>query len=83
MRVASRIAFGERKSGIRDPRRRYFLAFEGKITEHRYFKGLIGKIQRESLSFPLVEVILFARKDEHNGHSNPSQVVNYTIPNSR
>ncbi|MDC7230722.1 MAG: RloB family protein [Sphaerochaetaceae bacterium] len=79
MRVASRIAFGERKSGIRDPRRRYFLAFEGKITEHRYFKGLIGKIQRESLSFPLVEVILFARKDEHNGHSNPSQVVNYTI----
>lgn len=79
MRVASRIAFGDRQSGNRNPKKRYFLAFEGKLSEYRYFRGLIGRFQREIQSFPLIEVVLFARKDEHEGHSNPIQIVSYTI----
>lgn len=41
MRVASRIAFGERNTGGRKLKKRYFLAFEGKVTERLYFEGLV------------------------------------------
>jgi hypothetical protein len=79
MRVASRVAFGERNSGGRKLKKRYFLAFEGKVTERLYFEGLVGKLRREFLDSPLIEVVMFARKDEHEGHSNPRQLLQYTL----
>lgn len=41
MRVASRVAFGERNTGGRKLKKRYFLAFEGNVTERLYFEGLV------------------------------------------
>ena len=47
-----RVAFGERNSGGRKLKKRYFLAFEGKVTERLYFEGLVVGLPHEKIEEP-------------------------------
>ena len=75
MRVASRIPFGDRKTGEIELRKKYFFAFEGKRTEAIYFTGLFRKYQKLSETPFLFDVIIFARTKEHDGYSHPKKVL--------
>ena len=74
MRIASRIPFGNRMTDERKPRKKYFFAFEGQLTEGIYFNGLLRKYQSLSKNPVLFEVIIFARTKVHDGESNPKNI---------
>jgi len=75
MRVKSIVQFGSRKTGIQERCKKYFLAFEGSVTEQKYFERLLRHQQRSARTPILFEVIFTARIKKHIGHSNPTQVL--------
>jgi hypothetical protein len=75
MRVKSIVQFGSRKTGVRERCKKYFLAFEGSVTEQKYFERLMRHLQRSARTPILFEVVFTARMKEHIGHSNPTQVL--------
>ncbi len=75
MRVKSIVQFGSRKSGVRERCKKYFLAFEGSVTEQRYFERLLRYLQRSTSTPILFEVVFTARNKNHRGHSNPTHVL--------
>lgn len=75
MRDKSIVQFGTRKTGIRERCKKYFLAFEGSVTEQKYFEQLLRHLQRSARTPILFEVIFTARVKKHVGHSNPTQVL--------
>lgn len=61
----------EAESFSEEPKRRYFIACEGKKTEYQYFKGLI-EYRNEIGIHPLIEIIPL--KHEKNTGSNPLNI---------
>ncbi len=64
---------------MKEAEKKIFPRLEGKVTERLYFEGLVVNYAVEFLDSPLIEVVMFARKDEHEGHSNPRQLLQYTL----
>lgn len=74
--------FGQRTTTRKssEVKKKYFLVYEGKKTEHRYFEAVDSC--RDDLGInPLIELVPILRSYSEDGWSNPEKILNRLIEN--